>query len=296
MVAKGLTVDDVVCFIEALYPPDRAESWDQVGLITGNRSSEVKRILLAVDAVEDVVDQAVSDGCDLLITHHPLFLRGTSSVSEDTSKGRMIAKLIRADCAMFCAHTNADVAQDGVAAALGELLGLGNCQPMVKGEDPAIGLGRVGSVAEQTLESFAAHVADKLPAGPTGIFVGGDLSRVVSRVAVSGGSGDSLFADATDCGADVFVTADLRHHPAQDHLRDPGPALICGSHWATEWPWLPRLKKILIDEFASKRDSLNVDISTIVTEPWIQHMPTRGLCEDESPTPGAKAATGRTAS
>lgn len=275
----GQTTGEIIEFLECLYPPQTAQSWDRVGLVVGNRDRHVTRVLLAVDAVEEVADEALDLGCDLIITHHPLFLRGTSSVSEDTSKGRMVAKLIRADCGLYCAHTNADVAVGGVAEALAQLLGVTELVPMVDEGNAETGLGRVGFVKPQRLIDFAQVVAKRLPAGPTGIFVGGDPDRIIERVAVSGGSGDSLFADACASAADVFVTADLRHHPAQDHLRDDGPALICGSHWATEWPWLPVLRERLIDVAGERRGTLTVDISTLVTEPWIMHLPTKGLSQ-----------------
>lgn len=268
-----ITTGQIIEYLEDRYPPESAEDWDRVGLVMGSRDREVRRVLLAVDPVPEVVDEAVRGGYDLLITHHPLYLRGTSYVSDDDAKGRMVRALIKADVALYSAHTNADVNVGGVADALAELFELSDVEPLIPGDAPGTGTGRLGTVRVQTLKEFAELVASKLPAGPTGVNVGGDLSAQVRTVAVSGGSGDSFLETARERGADVYVTADLRHHPSSEHLMNGSPALICGSHWATEWPWLPKLAKELRAQFAGR---IAVDVSTQITEPWSLHLPTKG--------------------
>ncbi len=271
-----VTAGEIISYMEKHYPPETAESWDRVGFVVGARGASVGKVLLAVDPVPEVVEQAVEGEYDLLITHHPLYLRGTSFVSDDDAKGRMVRDLIQADIGLYSAHTNADVNRGGVADALAQLFGLQGVHPLVPGSEPGTGLGRIGMVQPQTLREFAQLVADRLPAGPTGVNVGGDLDSMVSVVAVSGGSGDSFLDVAKEEGVDAYVTADLRHHPSSEHLIDNGPALICGSHWATEWPWLPHLAKQLRDVFT---DRIVVDVSTLVTEPWSLHLPTKGLSQ-----------------
>lgn len=270
------TVGQVIQLIESLYPPALAESWDRVGLIVGGRNRPVRKILLAVDPVPATVGEALRGGFDLLLTHHPLYLRGTSFVSEDDPKGRMVADLIRGDCALYNAHTNADVAPDGVAEALARLVGLAELRPLVPSAVEGVGAGRIGRVKEQSLRDFAARVADALPAAPQGLLVGGDPDAMVETVAVSGGAGDSYLEAARRAGADVFLTADLRHHPASEHLLWGTPALLCGSHWATEWPWLDHLATTLRRALAPEHDSLTVEVSTLVTEPWAMHLQTKG--------------------
>lgn len=272
-----LSVGDITGWMDSLYPPSGAESWDRVGLICGNRDAPVTKVLLAVDPVEEVGRQALEVGAQMIITHHPLYLRGTSFVSEDDTKGRLISMLIRSGVALYNAHTNADVAYDGVAQALSDLFGVQNAVPMVAGADASVGLGRIGELeVPLPLTEFAALVAARLPKGPTGVLVGGNPARMVKRVAVSGGSGDSFLNLAGSLGADVYVTADLRHHPASEHLEDGGPALICGSHWATEWPWLPVLAPKLESKALQGGEELEVVVSDLVTEPWFEHLPTQG--------------------
>ncbi len=270
------TLDDIISRFESHYPREWAESWDSVGLVLGDRKQLIRRVLLAVDPTEAVVAEAISGNHDLLITHHPLYLRGTSFLSRDDAKGRMVADLIGADIALYCAHTNADVAPGGVADALAQLVGITSSEPLVPGLNPQMGIGRIGAVPTQTVREFASSVALALPAGPTGLFVGGDLEAPVNLVAVSGGSGDSYLEAARAAEADVFLTADLRHHPASEHLYDGGPALLCGSHWATEWPWLPKLARQLGNWFPPNETTMAVDVSTLVTEPWSAHFQTQG--------------------
>src|SRR5690242_15356726 len=99
---------DVLAQLDAWYPPQHADEWDRVGLVCGDPEAEVATILLAVDPVQAVADEAVALGADLVVVHHPLFLRGTSSVATTTSKGRVVHDLVRAGCALLTAHTNAD--------------------------------------------------------------------------------------------------------------------------------------------------------------------------------------------
>lgn len=273
-----LNVGTVVGWMEDWYPPSEIEYWDQVGLICGGRSRPVSRILVAIDPVAAVVAQALAEDAQMVITHHPLYLKGTSFVSEDDAKGRVVSGLIRSDIALYNAHTNADSAQDGVASALADTVGLLPSAPMrpIPG-NPGAGLGRIGVLPrEMTLREYAAFVARRLPAGPNGLLVAGDPQRLVSTVAVSGGSGDSFLSLAANLGADVYVTADLRHHPASEFIEEGGPALICGSHWATEWPWLPVLARRLTERAAQEGDKLEVVVSSICTEPWFEHLPTEG--------------------
>ena len=216
----------------------------------------------------------------MVITHHPLLLRGASFLPVTDPKGAVVTRLIRAGVSLFNAHTNADVACEGVATALADLIGLRDTVPLepcgVDAEGHEIGLGRVGTIEPTTLGAFADHVASVLPAGPTGLLVGGDEAMAVSRVAVLGGAGDSALNAARAADVDVYLTADLRHHPASEHLEGGRPALLCGSHWATESPWLPVLARRIRAAASASEVELRVEVSTIVTEPWTSYRVTQG--------------------
>ncbi|MCY7364433.1 MAG: Nif3-like dinuclear metal center hexameric protein, partial [Frankiaceae bacterium] len=121
---------DVLSELERLYPVALAQDWDAVGLVCGDPAAVVRRVLLAVDPVEAVVDEVVDGGFDLLLTHHPLYLRGTTSVAATTPKGRVVHRLVGAGAALTVAHTNADAADPGVSDALAELFDLRDLRPL----------------------------------------------------------------------------------------------------------------------------------------------------------------------
>jgi dinuclear metal center YbgI/SA1388 family protein len=124
------TLADVTAALDALYPPALAEPWDAVGLVCGDPSSTVSKVLLAVDPTPEVAAEAVAGGFDLLVTHHPLYLGGTTTVAATDPKGRVVQDLVRAGSALFVAHTNADRAKDGVNDALAALFDLRDTVPL----------------------------------------------------------------------------------------------------------------------------------------------------------------------
>ncbi|MBG0818208.1 Nif3-like dinuclear metal center hexameric protein [Planomonospora sp. ID82291] len=276
------TLADVVTELETRYDPAWAESWDAVGLVCGDPAQPVRKILFAVDPVAAVADEALSWGADLIVTHHPLYLRGTTTVAATTAKGRLVHRLIKNDVALYTAHTNADVADPGVSDALARAVGLtGPLVPLSpSAADPRRGLGRVGSLpAPAPLRDFVRQAARGLPRTAGGLRVAGDLDREVVRIAVSGGAGDSLLDTARAAGVDVFLTADLRHHPASEFAEASsggGPALVDAAHWATEWPWLADAARQLTSGSAARGINVEARVSETVTDAWT----TTAECEE----------------
>ena len=268
-------LSEVLTELETLWPAERAEGWDAVGTVCGDPDAEVSRVLFAVDPVQEIADEAVRLGADLLVTHHPLYLRGTTTVSAAHFKGRVVHTLIKNDVALHVAHTNADQADPGVSDALAGALGLRVTGPLVP--DPTDprgrrGLGRICAVEPaSTVGEFAARAAERLPGTAQGIRVAGDPDAPVRTVAVSGGSGDSLFDAVRAAGVDAFLTADLRHHPASEAREHSGLALLDAAHWATEWPWC-QLAAGQLDEVSARHGwGLRCHVSTTVTDPWTGH-------------------------
>ncbi len=278
-----VTVAGVVAALDERYPPSWAEDWDRVGLVLGEPDRAVRRVLCVVDCVPETVAEALDTGADLIVAHHPLLLRGVSSVAPTTYKGRIVHQLIKADVALFVAHTNADTANPGVSDALAARFGLVDLRPL----DPAApgtaaagggrGIGRVGRLPTPVrLADLTATAARVLPPTAWGVRASGDPDRLVATLAVSGGSGDGFLAAAAAAGADAFLTADLRHHPASEVAAAEGPALLDAAHWATERPWLDDLAAFL-------RDTLEVDarVSDLDTDPWTLHAASPRLKEPE---------------
>jgi len=263
------TVADVQQAVETLWPAAGAESWDAVGLVAGEPTAPVHRILLAVDAVAATVDQAIARDVDLLLTHHSLLLRGVTSVAADRAKGAMLTRLIRAECALIAAHTNADAVESGTSAVIADALGLCDATPIAPGLAPERGIGRVGDLPEpETLGRLARRIADLLPATAGGVRVAGAYDRQVRRVALCAGAGDAFLGTPAVLGADVYVTSDLRHHPASEAIEQAlvagGPALIDVSHWASEWLWLDTAAR----QLAAALPGVEVAVSDLRTDPW----------------------------
>ncbi len=263
------TVADVAAVVERLWPAAGAEAWDSVGLIAGDLDAPVGSILLAVDAVLDTVDEAVELGVGMLLVHHPLLLRGVTTVASDRYKGAALTRLIRGNCALLAAHTNADVVETGTSATFAAKLRLTDVRPIEPSANPARGIGRVGTLSTPTtLGTLARALGDLLPATASGIRVSGEFDRPVTTVALCGGAGDSLLGSPEVLAADVYITSDLRHHPASEARENArasrGPALIDVSHWASEWLWLEAAASELRDALPG----VEITVSELRTDPW----------------------------
>ncbi len=260
------TVRELITSLDAAYPQWLAEDWDAVGLTCGRLDVEVDTVLLAVDPLPQIVEEAIACGAQLIVTHHPLFLRGVHGVAATNAKGEVVTRCIENGIALFSAHTNADHANPGVSDALAQAFGLTDLRPLVPdARDSTLGTGRIGTLTNaMSLESFGSLVAGALPATAHGVRIAGDLDSQVRTVAVCGGAGDSFLEAAAEV-ADVYVTSDLRHHRAQDHLVDGGCALVDVAHWASEWPWLRQAAAVI-------GGTVRTVVSTTPTDPWAAHL------------------------
>ena len=277
-------VSDCVEVFDSLWPPAWAAAWDSVGLAGGDPEAEVRSILLALDPMDAVIAEAVVLGADLVLNHHPLMLKPVKSVNAATLKGGAVHTLISNDIALFNAHTNADSARGGVSDVLISLMGINDAQPLAAHTTPAearsdglpTGIGRVGDLDEPIpVRDLARRLASELPRTTTGVRIAGDPAAMVTRVAVCGGAGDSLFDEVRASGADVYVTADLRHHPATEALdtanrRESGLSLIDVSHWASETVWLNAAAEALETEFARRGFTVSLQHSAVNTDPWVE--------------------------
>jgi dinuclear metal center YbgI/SA1388 family protein len=259
-----------VAALERLYPLHTALTWDRVGLVSGDLDQPVSLVHFAVDPTLAVIEEARACGANLLVTHHPLLLRGVHSVATTGAKGASVTALIENHIALYVAHTNADVASPGVCDALAGACALVDVEPLQVID--GVGHGRVGSLAlALTLRDFVQRLSAVLPKAVGGIRVAGPAEARVSRVAVVGGSGDDSFDAVRASGADVFVTADLRHHPtleAREEARGGTPYLVDAGHWATEWLWLESARSELLRDLDTRGTSLNTHICTLRTDPW----------------------------
>jgi dinuclear metal center YbgI/SA1388 family protein len=268
------TLGEMLLAVEELWPESLAENWDEVGLVAGHPSAPVTKVMFAVDPTLEVIEEAVEWGAELLITHHPLLLKGVTTVAATTPKGRAVHRLIESGTALLTVHTNGDSAVGGVSDVLADALGLQDAAPLTVAANglPEEGIGRVGDLPEAvSLGDFAARVFGILPSVAGGVRVSGDKDGLVRRIAVCGGAGDSLFNEVRASNADVYVTADLRHQPASEAREaslNGRPYLIDVSHFASEWLWLPAAAAALGNVLADQGHDVEIRVSTTNSDPW----------------------------
>lgn len=177
-----ITVSDVLDFLEGFAPSELAESWDNVGLLCGDRKTEVTSVLCALDATETVVQEAIDRGAQLVVAHHPAIFTSVSRVTSDDATGRILRLAIRHDISIICMHTNADCAFGGVNDALASALFLTNVVNMEAGENGM--LGRTGDLPrEMQPHEFALYVKECLRASGVRFC---DAGKPIRRVAVGG--------------------------------------------------------------------------------------------------------------
>ncbi|MFN4846246.1 MAG: Nif3-like dinuclear metal center hexameric protein [Rhodoluna sp.] len=247
-----MLLNQLINRFEQLWPTQSAEEWDSVGLVVGNRNQQIKKILLTVDVTDEIVAEAKNSNANLILAHHPLLLRGIETAAEETSKGFVLTELIRSGISLYSAHTNADSQPTGTSAVLAKEIGLADTAVLSKNQQ-GTGIGITGLLPKPiSLGELAGLLNDILPQTATGVRVAGDFNRQIQKVALCAGAGDSYLQTALDSAADVYITSDLRHHPAQEILQQAKArgvefALIDISHWAAEYLWLDQAARELSD-------------------------------------------------
>lgn len=239
---------EIIEKLETLSPVSYAEAWDNIGLLAGRRDKEVNTIYIALDATDDVIEEAVRLKADLLLTHHPLIFKKMSRVNTDDFIGRRVFRLIQNDICYYAMHTNFDVM--GMADAAADELKLQNCQVLnVTYEDEISkeGCGRFGSFAKKISLAECAELVKRTYQVPN-VRVFGNLTDMVEIAAVMPGSGGSYIQDALRAGADVMITGDIDHHEGIDAIAQ-GLNIIDAGHYGIEKLFIPYMKEFLHREF-----------------------------------------------
>lgn len=235
---------EIIEKLETLSPTIFAEEWDNVGLLAGRRDKEVRMVYIALDATDDVIEDAVRVGADLLLTHHPLIFRKLSRVNTDDFIGRRIYELIRNDISYYAMHTNFDVM--GMADAAADELSLKDRQVLnVTYEDDISkeGCGRVGKLEKcMSVVELAKLVKEKFHVPNVRVF--GSLGDIVETAAVMPGSGGSYISDSLNAGADVMITGDVDYHEGIDAVAQ-GLTIIDAGHYGIEKLFIPYMEEFI---------------------------------------------------
>lgn len=222
---------DIMKVIEATYPKHAALEWDNVGLLVGRTEKEVKKIYVALDATDEVIEQAVAVNADMLITHHPLLFSPLKKITDEHFIGGRVVKLLQHDISYYAMHTNYDVC--GMADISAAILGLDGAETLeVTDKESMEGIGKVGDFSgPMSLQSCGEFIKEKFQLDSVKVF--GDLSSTVQRVAICPGSGKGMTELALEKNADVLVTGDIGHHEGIDAVAQ-GLAIIDAGHYGLE--------------------------------------------------------------
>lgn len=254
--------------LETLAPAGCACEWDNVGLLAGWRDREIRRILIALDATDEVVEEAVQLRADLLLTHHPLIFKPLKKVNDSDFIARRVMEMIQYNVNYYAMHTNFDAAPGCMADLAADRLGLlnrGILEPMgsmeAAGREIEYGIGRVGELPQpMTVRELALLVKERF--GLPFITVYGEhaVEAPVRRIAVSPGSGKSSIAFAERAGASVLVTGDIGHHEgidaAANHL-----AVLDAGHYGLEHIFIDFMAEYLEREFGKSLELFRAEPS-----------------------------------
>lgn len=244
----SLKVMDVSNIMEEHVPLKFKEDYDNVGLMVGSNDCKVTSILVALDCTISVINEAIQKNCNLIVTHHPLLFKKPSSITTDTLLGKKIISLIRNDINVYSSHTNLDSIKGGINDIIVGLLDLTNCRtidpsPCRAVDDKISGIGRIGEISDPiTLSELCDKV--KMCLNVSHLRFCGNKSKLIKKLAVINGSGQSYLDKAKSMGADCIITGDTTYHYISD-FQEEGIAIIDAGHFGTEWAGLEVFAKWL---------------------------------------------------
>lgn len=253
-----MIVKDFSSVLEELAPLSYQESYDNAGLQIGNDNDTVTKILLTIDVTEAVIQEAIDNNADLIISHHPLIFNPVKQINNNSDVGRCIQLAIKNNIAIYACHTNIDSVQNGVNKKICDKIGLQNCQFLVQ-KDEKSGDGMIGNLlTPQNTEEFLQKIKT--------IFNCGTIRHTkitkekVQRIAICGGSGSFLIEDAISKNADIFITADVKYH---DFFRANNIVIADIGHYESE----QYTKDIFYDTLIKKFYNFAFQISKVSTNP-----------------------------
>ena len=230
-------VEEFAKVMEEFAPAALAEDWDNVGTLV-DCGGDITSVLVALDITDEVVNEAEAQGCQLIISHHPVIFSPLARISS----GDVVYRLIKKNISAICAHTNLDVAAGGVNDILAAIFGITEPQPFGCG-------GRVGKLKTSVTAAQIAEVcATRFGANVKLV----DVGKTVNTLSVLGGSGGSFLKDSFAAGADCYLTGEADHHDAID-ARQMGMSLVVAGHFSTEFPVVPVLADRLGKRFPGVR-------------------------------------------
>lgn len=244
----------VIELLEKQSPKSYACDWDNVGLLVGREDKEIQKIYIALDATDEAIEEAIANGADMLLTHHPMIFKGMKRVTQEDFIGRRIIRLIQNDMVYYAMHTNFDVM--GMADLAADYLGISDTRVLEitsVSETGEEGIGRYGSLKkEMTVRECCEEVKQAFSLENVKVF--GDLERKVKTAVISPGSGKSVISNALQAGVDVLITGDIDHHEGIDAVAQ-NMTVIDAGHYGVEHIFIPYMEQYL------KREAKELEIA-----------------------------------
>ncbi len=245
-----MKVNNIIEYIENFAPVYLKESWDNVGLLVGDRNSNVRTVVISMDLTDYAIDYAIKKKANMIITHHPIIYTPINNVNSDTVVGRKVLKCIKNDIAVYTAHTNFDFCLGGVTDSVCELVGLKNKKvACIMDEESGAGIGRIGELEKaMKLEKFLEHLND-LGFANIKYMENDNLENNIKKICVLNGAFErNTLRSASKENCDVFLTGDISYHNMQECLNENIRAISVG-HYDSELPGLVDLEEKLRDKF-----------------------------------------------
>ena len=222
---------DIINILEKKFPKINAEEWDNVGLLVGDYDKEVKKIQFSIDASLEVIENAIKEKVDMIITHHPFIFKAIKSINEQDILSKKIRALIRNDINIYSIHTNLDSSVSGLNDYVLEKLGYTDYKFLDYDEEKNCGIGRIFKL-EKDLKKFIEELKLKLQISNLRV-ISNDLNKKIKKVALINGSAMSYWRKAKKEKIDLFITGDVGYHDALD-ARESGLAVIDFGHYESE--------------------------------------------------------------
>jgi dinuclear metal center YbgI/SA1388 family protein len=263
-------ISEIISCLNEHAPFALAEPWDNVGLLVGDRFRTVTSVLIGLDPTSTLAEEAINRGADTIITHHPLIFKPLPTIDTATPTGRFIEMVIARQISVIACHTNLDSAATGVSDALGRAIGIERLQPLVPNagsSNPEHGMGRIGILEKPCVSKDFLRILGKA-LDLKALSVIGQIPEIISSVAICGGSGSDLAPIARDRGADLFITAEIKHNVAR-WAEEHGFCMIEGTHYATERYAINLLYELLEKEQLSRGWGITVSSTTTEFNPFV---------------------------
>jgi dinuclear metal center YbgI/SA1388 family protein len=255
-----MTIKNISDYLEKIAPLNQAEDFDNVGLLIGNETTEVKGVLVTLDTLEETIDEAIKKKCNLIISFHPIIFSGLKKLNGNSYVERVVLKAIQNNIAIYATHTALDNSKIGVSAKMCDVLGLTNYSILLPKEDGTIGMGMIGDLPKPMLEDDFL-IFTKKTFKTNGIRFSSKTGNHIKKVAVLGGSGSFAISDAIHKKADAYISADFKYHDffkAEDKI-----LLIDVGHYESE----QFTKNLLVEYLTKKFTSFAVILSEKSTNP-----------------------------